>query len=72
VDEFTGRRFDYVVSVCDNARDHCPVFPSGTEMVHWSFEDPAAIEGDEATRPGAFRRIRNQIREKVGAFLGQR
>ena len=69
VSEFDGQSFDFVVTVCDNARDNCPVFPAGTERIHWSFEDPAAVQGSEAERLAAFRRIRDQIRERVQAFL---
>jgi arsenate reductase len=69
VDEFSGQSFDYVVTVCDNARDACPVFPAGTARIHWSFEDPAAVEGSESERLAAFRRIRGQIHERVRAFL---
>ena len=68
VDEFTGQFFDYVVTVCDHARDSCPVFPGGTRRIHWSFEDPAAVEGSEEERLAAFRRIRNQIHERVSKF----
>jgi arsenate reductase len=68
VDEFTGQPFDYVVTVCDNARDHCPVFPGRAERIHWSFEDPAAVEGSEEQRLAAFRRIRDEIRAKVNEF----
>ena len=69
VDEFSGQSFDYVVTVCDNARDSCPVFPAATKRIHWSVEDPAAVEGSEAERLSAFRRIRDQINERVEAFL---
>jgi arsenate reductase len=72
VDEFAGQSFDYVVTVCDNARDHCPVFPGRTARLHWSFEDPAAVEGGEEERLAAFRRIRDQIHERVKAFLRDR
>jgi arsenate reductase len=72
VDEFANQPFDYVVTVCDNARDHCPLFPAGTERLHWSFEDPAAVEGAEEVRLNAFRRIRDQIRERVVAFFSTR
>ena len=68
VDEFVGQPFDYVVTVCDNARDTCPVFPAGTERIHWSFEDPAAIEGTEQKRLEAFRRTRDLIHERVKTF----
>jgi arsenate reductase (thioredoxin) len=68
VDEFAGQSFDYVVTVCDNARDTCPAFPATAERIHWSFEDPAAVEGSEATRLEAFRHIRNLIHERVKTF----
>ena len=69
VDEFAGQSFDYVVTVCDNARDNCPIFPGGAERIHWSFEDPAAVQGSEGERLAAFRRIRDQIHEHVKKFL---
>jgi arsenate reductase (thioredoxin) len=62
VDEFIGQSFDCVVTVCDNARESCPIFPSGNQNIHHSFEDPAAIEGSEEQRLAAFRRIRDEIR----------
>ena len=72
VEEFAGLSFDYVVTVCDNARDACPVFPGGTARLHWSLEDPAAVEGGETERLEAFRRIRDQLRERVRAFFATR
>jgi arsenate reductase len=69
VDEFAGREFDYVITVCDNAKELCPVFPGQTRRIHWSFDDPAAATGDEATRLGEFRRVRDQIRECLRAFI---
>ena len=72
VDEFSGQSFDFVVTVCDNARDHCPVFPAGTERIHWSFEDPAAVQGSEQERLAAFRHIRDRIHERVKAFFRDR
>ena len=69
VDEFAGQNFDYVVTVCDNARDHCPIFPAGTARLHWSLEDPAAVKGSETERLAAFRRIRDQIHERVRQFF---
>ena len=71
VDELAGQFFDYVVTVCDNARDNCPVFPSNAERIHWSFEDPAAVEGSEEVRLAAFRRIRDQIHGRVNEFFAQ-
>lgn len=69
VTEFEGQSFDYVVTVCDNARDTCPVFPARTERLHWSFEDPAAVQGTEQERLAAFRRIRDQIHQRVKSFV---
>jgi arsenate reductase (thioredoxin) len=70
VDEFSGQEFDYVITVCDNANESCPVFPGRTRRIHWGFEDPAAVEGDEATRVALFRRVRDEIREKLEGFVG--
>ena len=69
VDEFSGQSFDYVVTVCDNARDTCPVFPAGTARIHWSLQDPAAVQGSEQERLAAFREVRDQIREKVKSYF---
>jgi arsenate reductase len=66
VDEFTGQPFDYVITVCDNAAQSCPVFPGATRRLHWPFEDPAALEGTQAEREAAFRKVRDQIRRKIG------
>src|SRR5215471_7922606 len=65
VDEFTGQQFDYVITVCDNARETCPVFFGKAEKLHHDFEDPAAATGSEQERLAVFRRVRNQLR----AFL---
>ena len=69
VDEFSGRDFDFVITVCDAANEACPVFP-GTQRLHWSFEDPAAVKGSCEERMAAFRRIRDQIHERIRAFAG--
>jgi arsenate reductase (thioredoxin) len=63
VDEFTGQQFDYVLTVCDNAKESCPLFPGQTVTIHHNFEDPAALQGSEAERLATFRRIRDEIRE---------
>lgn len=68
LDEYLGTEFRYVITVCDNAAETCPVFPGVAERIHWSFEDPAAVEGNEETRLAAFRRIRDEIAERVRAF----
>lgn len=65
VSEFLGLEFRYVITVCDRAAETCPVFPGRAERIHWSFPDPAAVEGDEAARLEAFRKIRDQIAARV-------
>jgi arsenate reductase len=65
VDDFAGQDFDYVVTVCDNAKTSCPVFPAGTRQIHWSFDDPAAVEGSQEERLAEFRRVRGQLRERL-------
>jgi arsenate reductase len=68
VDEFAGQEFDYVITVCDNANEQCPIFPGKTRRIHWSFEDPAASEGDEDARLAVFRRVRDEIRLQLRRF----
>jgi arsenate reductase len=69
VDEFLGQAFDYVITVCDNANERCPVFPAKTERLHWSFDDPAAAKGDEPAKLAVFRRVRDEIRQKLQLFI---
>ena len=68
VDEFAGQQFDYVLTVCDNAREICPVFPATTAMIHHSFDDPAGLDGPEQDRLALFRRVRGEIREYLASF----
>lgn len=68
VDQFTGQKFDYIITVCDNARERCPYFPGGVERIHWSFHDPAAATGTEKEVLAAFRKVRDQIKEKISRF----
>jgi arsenate reductase len=68
MDEFTGQAFDYVLTVCDNAKESCPTFPAVTVMIHHGFEDPAALRGSEAERLALFRRVRDEIREYLRSF----
>lgn len=68
VDEFAGQAFDYVITVCDNAKESCPVFPAKTKRIHWSLEDPAAVMGSEGERLAEFRRVRDQLRLLLREF----
>jgi arsenate reductase len=69
VDEFAGQEFDYIITVCDNAKETCPVFPGKAERLHWSFEDPAAAEGSDEQCRAAFRKARDEISARIGRFL---
>jgi arsenate reductase (thioredoxin) len=62
VDEFTGQHFDYVLTVCDNAKESCPIFPGRTIRFHYSTEDPADVQGTDEERLAAFRRVRDELR----------
>jgi arsenate reductase len=69
VSEFAGQKFDLVVTVCDQARDSCPVFPGAAQVLHWPFEDPSHAPGSEEERMPAFRATRDRIAERIRAFL---
>jgi arsenate reductase len=69
VDEFEGQAFDYVITVCDNANENCPVFPGRTKRIHWSFDDPAAASGSEEARLDVFRRVRDEIATRLDEFV---
>lgn len=71
VDEFQNQSFDYVLTVCDNAKETCPIYPGQTNRIHRNFEDPAALEGSEEERLASFRRVRDQIREYLRTFPQQ-
>jgi arsenate reductase len=62
IDEFANTSFDLVLTVCDSARETCPVYPGHATRLHHAFDDPAAIDGSEAERLDAFRRVRDEIR----------
>jgi len=68
VNEFQGQSFDYVLTVCDNAKEHCPVFLGHSKRIHKGFEDPAALHGTGEERLALFRRVRDEIRDYLKAF----
>ena len=68
VTEYLGQDFDYVITVCDQARESCPVFPGAHESIHWGFDDPAAAEGTDAERLAVFRRVLNEISVRLKPF----
>jgi arsenate reductase len=68
VSEFQGKTFDYVITVCDNAKENCPVFFGALNRVHHNFNDPAAVTGDEEILLAAFRGVRDELRVYLGDF----
>ena len=69
LDRFLGETFDYVITVCDDANEACPVFPGARRRLHWSFEDPAQATGSEEERFRVFRSVRDEIRERIEGEL---
>lgn len=69
VADFVGRDFDWVVTVCDRAREACPVFPGAERSIHWGLDDPAEATGDEAERLAVFRRVLAEITLRIRAFI---
>jgi arsenate reductase len=69
VREFDGQHFDYVITVCDNANESCPIFPGNTQRIHWSFPDPAAVGGGEAEHLAAFRDVRDALADRFRDFV---
>ncbi len=68
VEEFSRQPFDYVITVCDSAKESCPIFPGAVERLHYSFVDPAAAQGSDEERLAVFRRVRDQIGERLREF----
>ena len=68
-DEFLGQSLDFVITVCDNAAERCPIFSGKVERIHWSFDDPAAAVGDNVQKLEVFRRVRDEIRGKLREFI---
>jgi arsenate reductase len=62
---YLGQPFDYVITVCDEANEACPVFPGAKNRLHWSLEDPSRADGSEEERLAVFRRVREEIRERI-------
>lgn len=69
IDEFLGQEFDYVITVCDRARQACPVFPGSENTLHWGLEDPAEVEGSAAERRAAFLATRQELALRLRPFV---
>jgi arsenate reductase (thioredoxin) len=70
LERFLTDQWDFVITVCDSANEACPYFPGGKRRLHWSFEDPAAVQGTEEERLAVFRRVRDEIRERFSELVG--
>jgi arsenate reductase (thioredoxin) len=71
VQEFEGQQFDFIITVCDRAREECPSFAPVSERLHWPFPDPASFTEAGDARLDAFRRLRDRIHARVMVFLGE-
>lgn len=71
VAEFLGQPFDYVITVCDNAAERCPVFHGRARRIHWSLPDPAAAQGTDEERLAAFRAVRDDLEGRLRAWLAE-
>ena len=60
---YAGQKFDYVITVCDNAKEECPYFPGAKKQLHVSFDDPSRLQGSEEEIMHGFRRVRNEIKD---------
>jgi arsenate reductase len=69
IDTYAGQAFDWVITVCDTARQECPVFPGVQHTAHWGIDDPSKVEGEEASRLAAFRGARDELRNRVRLLL---
>lgn len=69
LEPFLGEPFDWLITVCDQAKESCPVLPGVGRQAHWSIDDPSAVEGDEGTRMAAFRAARDLLGDRIRAFM---
>lgn len=69
MDAYVGQSFDTVITVCNEAREACPVFPGARQTLHWSFDDPSAAGGSDEARLAVYRRVRDEIAERIEAEL---
>jgi protein-tyrosine-phosphatase len=69
LEEYLGQHFDYVITVCDRVREVCPIFPGEPEHIHWSFPDPAAIEGNLKTQEKVFENTARELTIRIQYLL---
>ena len=71
LDRFIAEPWDYIITVCDQASERCPVFPGRATRIHWSFEDPSAASGTDEERLASFRRVRDAIAARLGVWVAE-
>jgi arsenate reductase len=71
ISDFTGQSFDYVIAVCSQAAESCPVFPGPARRLNWFYDDPAAVEGSEGDRLAAFRAVRDDLASRIQSWLAE-
>jgi arsenate reductase (thioredoxin) len=69
LERYLEESFDFIITVCDKARGRCPDFPGDNSRIHWGFEDPAQTAGSQAVQLQAFRRVRNEIRDRLRPWI---
>ncbi len=72
ITEFRDKKFSFVITVCDRARESCPFFPSSSQNLHVSFEDPASLEGSDEAKLQKFRQVRDKIKSWIDGFFGNK
>ena len=71
VERYACDAFDLVITVCDNAKETCPIFPNAASLLHWGFDDPADAVGTEEARMAEFRRVRDEIKGRIAGYLSE-
>jgi len=69
LEPFMGESFSWLITVCDQAKESCPVIPGVAQQAHWSIDDPSGVEGDETARLEAFREARDRLRDRIHVFI---
>ena len=69
IGDFAGQKLDYLITVCDKAREACPTFSGAAKTLHWSFDDPAHATGTDEEKMRVFRRVREEIKQRIRLFL---
>jgi arsenate reductase (thioredoxin) len=69
MDEYLDEKYDYVITICDDAAEECPIFPGDPNRIHWSFTDPAAVKGTDVVKLAAFQQTLREMRQRLEAFV---